>query len=78
MCGLYLCEYVCKCVCGVQRGYMFISLLPVWPSDFLYRKDLDMPICFRLCIVELQTSFQMLSLSHTLHMAVQTLINHPE
>lgn len=61
---LCMCAYVYVCMRGVQKGYMFCPLLPVKPSDFLYRKGLDMSISFSLCIAELKTAFQMLFESH--------------
>lgn len=61
---VHACICVHVCACGVQKGYMFCSLLPVEPSDFIYRKDLDMSISLSLCIVELKTTFQMFFESH--------------
>lgn len=55
-----MCAYVYVYMRGVQKGYMFCSLSPVEPSDFLYRKGLDMSISLSLCIAELKTTFQML------------------
>lgn len=52
--------YVYVCMRGVQKGYMFCSLSPVEPSDFLYSKGLDMSVSLSLCIAELKTTFQML------------------